>query len=248
MVEPLFHSQIPDSLQPGQTFTLTGAEAKHAASVRRMRPGEAIQITNGTGSRLRGEVAQVEPQSVVVRIEQVVFDPAPSPRITLVQALAKGDRDELAIQAATELGVWAVIPWQADRSVSRWDGPKQTKGRERWQQIVTEAAKQSLRSWVPQVADSVTSKQLVGKFGEFDAVWVLEPTALDSLAKLAPNTPQTIALIIGPEGGIDPQELELFAGAGAKLVRLGDEVLRTSTAGIAAISVIQAGVGNWSAK
>ncbi len=248
MVEPMFLAPVTGSPAAGDTFTLVGPEAKHAASVRRMREGEAIQVTDGKGLRLRGTVSAVEPMAVSISVIELVSEPKPQPQIVLFQALAKGDRDELAIQAATELGVWEVVPWQAERSISRWDEAKRDKGRARWQTIVTEAAKQSLRAWVPEVAQIVGSKELAKLAKDFDSVLVLEPTAEETLAAHASEMTGRIALVVGPEGGIDPRELELFTAAGAHLVRLGREVLRTSTAGMAAISVIQAGSGSWGAK
>ena len=146
--------------QPGGTIELTGSEAHHAAAVRRVRAGEAVTVTDGRGAWLRGEVTEAAPASVVIRLDGRDDVAVPKPRLVLVQALAKGDRDEMAVQAATELGVDEVVPWQAARSVSRWEGKKIAKGRERWASIVREAAKQAHRAWVPEVTDPVTTAQL----------------------------------------------------------------------------------------
>ena len=136
----------------GDLVSLTGAEAKHAAVVRRLRVGEAITVGDGAGVWLSGVAEEVSPSRVEVRVSVRSEEPAPHPRIVLAQALAKGDRDELAVQAACELGVDEIVPWQASRSVSRWEGPKAVKGRERWSTIVREAAKQAHRAWVPAVS------------------------------------------------------------------------------------------------
>jgi 16S rRNA (uracil1498-N3)-methyltransferase len=163
--------------------------------------------------------------------------------VFLAQALAKGDRDELAVQAATELGVDGVIPWTAARSISRWEGAKIAKGRDRWSAVVREASKQSLRAWIPDVLDLVTTKQLV-RLAETARMLVLEPTAELTLGDLETDD-RDLILVVGPEGGISPQELDALAAAGASVVRLGDEVLRTSTAGPAALAVLNVKLGRW---
>jgi 16S rRNA (uracil1498-N3)-methyltransferase len=224
---------------------LVGAEAKHAIAVRRMRVGEGVQLSNGQGLRAVGEVANIDGQTLTVAISRVTIEAKPEPALVLVQALAKGDRDELAIQAATELGAFAIVPWQADRSISRWDGPKVAKGVERWQTIVAEAAKQALRAFTPRVLQPVTSKELAKMVAEYSAVLVLDPTAEHSL--VGANLPKqgSVAIVVGPEGGISESELELLQAAGAIRVHLGESILRTSTAGVAAISVLQSKLGHW---
>ena len=227
----------------GDVVSLTGAEAKHAAVVRRLRVGEAVTVGDGTGVWLAGVAEEVSPSLVDVRIEERIEHPAPSPRIVLVQALAKGDRDELAVQAACELGVDEVVPWQAGRSVSRWEGPKAAKGRERWATIVREAAKQAHRAWVPEVAAPVTTKQLAAR-ASTDRVLLLDPTASVRLSTIQPDG-RDLVLVVGPEGGISDEELALLTEAGAERVLLGDTVLRTSTAGPAAIAVLSVALGRW---
>jgi len=248
MVEPMFVRNFDSAPVPGQIIELSGSEAKHAISVRRMRVGESIQLTDGSGLRVRGQVKSLAGNSMAVLIDSVVSEKAPDIQITLVQALAKGDRDELAIQAATELGIMGVIPWEADRSVSRWIGLKETKGVERWQTIVSEAAKQSMRSWHPKVQQPARSLMFVDLIGTFDQVLVLDPTAPAGLASTKLNSVGSVALVVGPEGGISESELLAFEQAGAIRVRLGEPILRTSTAGIAAISAILALTGQWGSK
>ncbi len=240
MVEPLFHK---DNLTAsvGQVIELDGPEGKHAAQVRRMRAGEAIQLSDGKGKRVRGTVASVSGSSVQVSVEEVIEEALPNRQITLVQALAKGDRDELAIQAATELGVTAVIPWQASRSISIWAGPKKAKGQARWQQIVSEAAKQSLRAFTPVVAEIVDTKELSALVQGFDLVLVLDTTATKQISELEIPKSLKLALVVGPEGGIEQSELDLLEKSGAKLVSLGQNILRTSTAGPALIAALVLG-------
>jgi 16S rRNA (uracil1498-N3)-methyltransferase len=232
----------------GDVVELTGDEARHAVTVNRMRVGEHTAFGDGRGLVVRGVVTRAEPKHLELVVESVERHEEPSPRLVLVQALAKGDRDELAIQAATELGVAGVVPWQAERSVSRWAGPKLAKGVERWSAIVREAAKQSIRPWVPVVEQPVDTKGLTA-LAAGGRVLVLEPTATERLSAVDVGAPdrvaETVYLVVGPEGGVSPRELELLADAGARAVRLGDEVLRTSTAGPAALAVVNAALGRW---
>ena len=243
MVEPLFRFNEP--LVPGQEVQLSGPEGHHAAAVRRMRVGEAIALTNGRGLKARGVVSAVAPKQLTVAVHSVDTFELPAVTFTLVQAVAKGDRDELAVQAATELGTSKVVPWQADRSISKWDG-KEEKNRERWQQIVDEAAKQALRPWFPRVTQVQSSKSLATQIAESAGTFlVLDPTAVMSLNQVELSSAGEVALIVGPEGGITETELALFETAGAKRVHLGSGILRTSTAGMAAISVLAAKSGYW---
>ena len=244
MVEPLFRIDNAAGVTCESEVVLDGPEGKHAVGVRRMRAGEAIQLTDGQGVRLRGTVSAVADKALKVSVQEVITEPAPDTRLVLIQALAKGDRDELAIQAATELGAWAIVPWQAERSISHWDGPKVSKGVERWQTIVTEAAKQSLRAWHPEVHQPATTRQLCAAVAEYDGVLILDPTAERSLSAL-PALVGKVAIVVGPEGGISDAELADLEAAGATRVRLGSEILRTSTAGVAAIAVLQAKLGAW---
>lgn len=195
---------------------------------------------------MSGAVDSVDRDSLVLSVASLSVDPLPVPSLTLVQALAKGGRDEMAVQASTEIGVDRIVPWSAARSVSRWEGPKVEKGRSRWTSIAHEAAKQAIRSRVPEVGPLVTTAQLVPALGAGAAVLVLDPTATVRLATWEPPADlDEIALVVGPEGGIDGSELDRLEAAGAIRVRLGDSVLRTSTAGPAALAILQAGLGRW---
>lgn len=244
----VLHFQLDelDDSAVGATVTLTGAEAHHASAVRRVRVGEPVTVGNGRGLWLEGECTAVAPKQVdlVVRTRTVVAPPRP--RLVLAQALAKGDRDELAIQAATELGVDEVVPWQAARSVSRWDAAKAVKGIARWQTIVREAGKQAHRAWMPQVTAVATTASLAQRAADARLL-VLEPTGDERLTgiRFDPADVRDIVLVVGPEGGIAPEELAAFRDAGASIVALGDTVLRTSTAGPAALAIIDVALGRW---
>lgn len=239
------HFVVPDCTDAaiGELVRFTGAEAKHASLVRRVRVGETVTIGDGRGVWLEGAAEDVTASQVSVRITERRVHDGPETRIVLAQALAKGDRDELAVQAACELGVDEVIPWQAARSVSRWEGPKAAKGRERWAAIVREAAKQAHRAWVPEVSAVQSTAQLAERAARARLL-VLDPWTETPLTGIRPDG-RDLVLVVGPEGGIAPDELERLEAAGAERVRLGDTVLRTSTAGPAAIAVLSANLGRW---
>ena len=237
-----FVHESAEGATPGDVVVLTGSEAHHAASVRRVREGESVTLTDGRGAWLTGSVTSADPKRVEVRVDARENRPAPERRVLLAQALAKGDRDELAVQAATELGIDGIIPWQAARCVSRWQGPKAEKGRARWQTIVREVAKQAHRAWIPEVEAAATTAGLAAHTGATTVVldpWTEAPiTTMDLPAG-------DLILVVGPEGGIAPEEIEQLTHAGAILARLGDSVLRTSTAGPAALAVLNARLGRW---
>ncbi|WEO79085.1 16S rRNA (uracil(1498)-N(3))-methyltransferase [Cryobacterium sp. SO2] len=229
----------------GAMVSVTGAEAKHAVTVSRVRPGETLLLGDGAGLMLDVTVLTAAPAELTVRVDGVRRSSPAAPRIVLVQALAKGDRDELAVQAATELGIDGVVPWAASRSVARWEGVKIAKGQARWAAIVREASKQSIRPWLPEVSPLTTTKQLAA-LAATTRMLLLEPTAFARLTTItAPTDDRDIVLVVGPEGGIAPSELDILENAGASRVRLGDTVLRTSTAGPAAVAILNATLGRW---
>jgi 16S rRNA (uracil1498-N3)-methyltransferase len=227
----------------GDVAVVTGPDARHAVTVSRLAVGERVTVGNGLGTIAGGVVRSVAPSEFRFEVDAVERTGRRSPAVWLAQALAKGDRDELAIQAATELGVDGVIPWSATRSISRWEGAKVAKGHERWAAIVREATKQSARAWLPEVGPLTTTKQLAA-LADTTHVVVLDPLGESSLSAVDFDA-RDIVLVVGPEGGIAPAELELMYGAGATGARLGDGILRTSTAGPAAIAVLSAKLGRW---
>lgn len=241
-----FVVDLPAAVAPGDLVVLEGAEAHHAAVVRRVRVGETVSVGDGRGVWADGRCESAEARAVGIRLISVRTDPRSRVCVELVQALAKGDRDELAVQAATELGVDVITPWQAARSVARWDAAKATKGVARWQVIAREAGKQAHRSWLPEVRTLIDLPALCARASD-TRMLVLEPTAGVSLSSLSWDEADTrdVVVVVGPEGGIAPDELEALGRAGAELVRLGPEVLRTSTAGPAALAVISVGLGRW---
>jgi len=231
----------PADAEVGARVSVGGDEARHAVIVARVRVGERIAIGDGSGFLVWGAVVAASAAELAIEVDEVRHDPEPEPPVWLAQALAKGDRDELAIQAATELGAAGVIPWAAERSVSRWEGAKAAKGRDRWASIVREASKQAIRSRVPGVSALATTAELAELPGR---LLVLDPLGDVSMTEL-PLDERRVTLVVGPEGGIAPREFDTLVAAGALRVRLGQEVLRTSTAGPAALAVLNARLGRW---
>jgi 16S rRNA (uracil1498-N3)-methyltransferase len=244
-----------DGFGPGSTYALEGQEARHAGVVQRRRPGERVDVADGAGVRLRCEVSTVEPGRVGLSVLERVEEPAPAVRLVLVQALAKGDRDELAVAAATEVGADGVVPWQAQRSVVVWRGDRAARSRAKWVATVREAAKQSRRAWVPDVGEALGTAALAARAAQVvvdgGAVLVLHESATRPVAQAALPSPSQAApavevlVVVGPEGGIADEELEALRGAGAQVVRLGPHVLRTSTAGPVALAVLSERLGRW---
>lgn len=232
-----------DQHNVGDEIVLEGEDAHHAAIVSRLQPGETIQIGDGKGVIFHCKALEVAPKRVVLEILLSSETSKSRPEIWLVQALAKGGRDELAIQMATELGVAGVIPWAASRSIVKWDEAKTHKNIDRWKKIVREAAKQSVRTHIPEVLGLMSSKDLAA-LATSEQVIVLEPTAQIALSDLDLGG-EKIYLVIGPEGGVSAEELELFEESGADKVHLGSEILRTSTAGAAVLSALNLKLGKW---
>ncbi|HEY3505362.1 MAG TPA: 16S rRNA (uracil(1498)-N(3))-methyltransferase [Actinocatenispora sp.] len=240
---PLF---LVDAVPPAGAYRLDGAEGHHAADVQRMRAGERLLLGDGTGGVVECVVTAAGRGALDLRVEAVRHEPAPAPRLVVAQALAKGERSELAVQAMTEVGVDGIVPWQAARSVVRWRGERGERARERWAAVVREAVKQSRRAYLPEVADCADTAGVAARLGAAAAGLVLHEEAELPLATVDLPDDGEIVLVVGPEGGIAPEELAAFTAAGARPVRLGTAVLRTSTAGVAALSVLNARTARWS--
>ncbi|HWS57021.1 MAG TPA: 16S rRNA (uracil(1498)-N(3))-methyltransferase [Actinotalea sp.] len=255
MSAPVFLAE-PGSLADvavGGTYQLEGAEARHAGIVQRRRVGERVDVVDGAGVRLRCAISAVQTGRLELDVQERTVE-APSPvRLVLVQALAKGDRDELAIEAATEVGVDEVVPWQAHRSVVVWRGDRAAKSRARWVATVRAAAKQARRARVPDVAAATTTAELAARVRRVVAdggrALVLHEVARagwHDVVLPAPDPAGTqVLVVVGPEGGIDDAELAELTAAGAVSVRLGPHVLRTSTAGPVAVALACERLGRW---
>ena len=218
--------------------TLTGAEAKHA-HVKRIEPGERIMLIDGQGSTALTRVTSVGAGRVDGVVERQEFVPQPTPRVTVVQAVPKGERAELAVDLAVQAGADAIVPWISHRTIARWPANKQAKQVEKWRAQALSSAKQARRAWVPEVRDPVTTNQLSALLHERHAL-VLHEDATDSIRDV--EFGEDVWLIVGPEGGIGEDELEIL---GARPVKLGPEVLRTASAAFAGLCAIGALTSRW---
>ena len=279
MTAPVFLADGADLA--ADLIVLTGAEGRHAATVRRIRPGERADVTDGQGLLAECVVTAARAGQVELRVQARREVPVPDPLITVVQAIPKGERAELAVETMTEVGVDVIVPWQAERCVARWPADRAPKALGRWRSAAREAAKQARRARVPEVTGLASSADVAARISAAAFAIVLEPDAGVALSQLAlaqptgsqptgsqptgsqptgsqPGVPGPeklsqpplpvsgdIILIVGPEGGISPDELTAFTDAGATSARLGESVLRTSTAGAVAAAVLMTATGRW---
>jgi 16S rRNA (uracil1498-N3)-methyltransferase len=249
MTAPVFLVEHFDT-DGGGRHVLDGPEGRHAVSVKRLRSGEEVVLTDGAGRWADCVVLGTEGKDrLIVRMGTVAEEPAEEPRITVVQALPKGDRGELAVETMTETGVDAIVPWAASRCITQWKGERGLKALAKWRATAREAGKQSRRVRFPEVADALTTKQVAALLAKADLAAVLhEDTELgtEPFATAALPGSGEIVLVVGPEGGISPEEVALFTEAGARTFHLGRTVLRTSTAGTVATALLLARTGRWS--
>ena len=279
MTAPVFLADGADLA--ADLIVLTGAEGRHAATVRRIRPGERADVTDGQGLLAECVVTAARAGQVELRVQARREVPVPDPLITVVQAIPKGERAELAVETMTEVGVDVIVPWQAERCVARWPADRAPKALGRWRSAAREAAKQARRARVPEVTGLASSADVAARISAAAFAIVLEPDAGVALSQLAlaqptgsqptgsqptgsqptgsqPGVPGPeklsppplpvsgdIILVVGPEGGISPDELTAFTDAGATSARLGESVLRTSTAGAVAAAVLMTATGRW---
>lgn len=233
-----------DALDPHALVVLDGPQGRHAATVVRLRIGDRVLLGDGAGRRTDAQVVATGRHTVTVRVDGVESRPAPQPRFVLVQALAKAGRDDQAVEAATELGVDEIVPWQAARSVARWRGDKADRGRASWAALAAAATKQSRRWWVPVVHPLAGLTEVADLLGGAALGLVLHEDAGMPFGSVTLPPTGLVVLVVGPEGGIAPDELAAFETAGARAVRLGPEVLRSSNAGPAALAALCA-VTRW---
>ncbi|GAA2746213.1 16S rRNA (uracil(1498)-N(3))-methyltransferase [Terrabacter aerolatus] len=224
----------------GSSLLLDGDEGRHAATVVRLRTGEHYFVSDGAGRRVLLEATDVDRAWVRGQVLDVTVEPEPAPRFVLVQALAKGDRDEQAVEAATELGVDEVVPWQAERSVVVWRGDRAAKSLAKWAAVVARATKQSRRARMPVTSPAVGLATLAERVEDASLTLVLHEDATEPLASVQLPEWGDVLVVVGPEGGITRRELEALTGAGARPVRLGSTILRASSAGPAALAVLSA--------
>ncbi|GAA5229622.1 16S rRNA (uracil(1498)-N(3))-methyltransferase [Arthrobacter cryoconiti] len=261
MSNPVFYAdpvQLAE-LSVGDHHTLDGAEGRHAVTVKRLSAGEPVDLCDGAGRRLVCVVAAAAAGVLDVEVKEIRFDQLEDYELVLVQALAKGDRDELAVETVTELGVNGVVPWQAERSIVRWKSEKALKGVTKWRTVVAVAAKQARRSRIPWVGELVGTAALCDLIRDCSLALILHEDATESLPDVLRSwqaeqnrhevtsapVPRRIVLIVGPEGGMSPAEVSAFRLAGARTALLGPHVLRSSTAGPAAVVLLSAELGRW---
>ncbi|HKN99642.1 MAG TPA: 16S rRNA (uracil(1498)-N(3))-methyltransferase [Pseudonocardiaceae bacterium] len=218
---------------------LDGPEGHHAATVRRLRAGESLVLSDGHGGLARCAVTGVARDTVTLTVDRRWTEPQPQPRVVLAQALAKGNRGELAVELATEAGVDEILPWRAARCVTTWDtGPRGDRALGKWRATVREAAKQARRAWCPPVGAPVDTPTLAERARAATLALVLHESADRRLGDVTMPTAGDLLLVVGPEGGITDDELATLGSAGAVAVRLGPTVLRTSTAAAVALGAL----------
>ena len=225
---------------------LSGAEGRHAATVRRLRPGERADVGDGAGLVAECVVAGPRADGLELTVQARREVPHPDPTITVVQAIPKGDRGELAVEEMTEVGVDRIVPWAAARCVPVWQGRRGERSLARWRLTAREAAKQSRRAWIPEVTDVASVGQVAQLIAKATCAIVLEPGAASSLGRLSLPESGDLLVVVGPEGGISDSEGAAFRAAGAAACRLGPTVLRTSTAGTVAAAVLLSRSNRWS--
>lgn len=241
VTDPLFLGDV-DGATVGGIVELTGDEARHAVTVKRLRVGESTLIADGDGHAVRGTVVGTDKALLRIEVTELLQAPPRNHRVTVVQALAKGDRAELAVETMTELGVDEILAWQASRSIVRWQGERGSRSLAKWQATAREAAKQSRRFTVPSVGFA-SSTDVTQRMSAAAAVLVLHEDATTWLREVLLPPAGEILLVVGPEGGISPEEMTRFTAAGGTPVLLSDGVLRTSTAGAAALAQLEVLLG-----
>jgi 16S rRNA (uracil1498-N3)-methyltransferase len=232
---PLF---LLENLPDTDDLLVEGSEGRHAVEVLRLAPGERVRVGDGRGTIAEGDVVAAGAEGLRVAVRARFEVPEPAPEFVLVQALPKGDHGPLAVDLATELGVDRIVPWTAARCVTRWREDRVAKGVQKWRSAARAASKQSRRPRIPEVTEPMTTREVCGMLADVDLAVVLHEQARRPLAELQIPRTGTIAVVVGPEGGLTDGEVVAFRAAGAEAVRLGPEVLRTSTAGAATLAAL----------
>ena len=245
MSRPVYVQEFPTPPTVGEVIELTGDEGRHAVSVKRTGVGEQIELVDGHGTRAVITVTGVSGKDRLTGVvDCVASEPAPRPTVTVVQALPKAARSELTVDLLTQAGADVIVPWQAGRSVANW-GKKQDKGLAKWRAAARAAAKQSRRSRIPEITPVVDQAAVAALIQAAPLALMLHEDATGKITDQPVAQVDSVVLIIGPEGGISPAELDAFTTAGAHLVRLGPEVLRTASAGMVALAALGAVTDRW---
>ena len=245
MSRPVYVQEFPTPPTVGGVIELTGDEGRHAVSVKRTGVGEQIELVDGHGIRAVITVTGVSGKDQLVGVvDCVANEPVPRPTVMVIQALPKAARSELTVDLLTQAGVDVIVPWQADRSVANW-GKKQDKGLAKWRAAARAAAKQSRRSRIPEITPVVDQAAVAALIQAAPLALMLHEDATGKIIDQPVAQADSVVLIIGPEGGISPAELDAFTTAGAHPVRLGPEVLRTASAGMVALAALGAVTDRW---
>ena len=247
MVATLFYiDALPDA---GALAVIDGDEGFHAAKVRRIRPGEQLVLGDGAGGLASCLVEHSGRDGLHARVLERWSVAPGQPSVTVVQAVPKSERSELAIELATEAGADAFLAWQAARCVANWQGARIDKGLRRWRAVVRSAARQSRRAHIPSVDGVLSTDALIQRIRDEVAggakVLALHQSATDRIANVAVAQANSLLLVVGPEGGIAPDEIAALTDAGAVAVRLGPQVLRTSTAAAVALGALGVLTSRW---
>lgn len=243
MTLPVFLVADLAGAHPGDELVLDGDEGRHAATVKRIRAGEQVVLADGAGTSALCTVSTAGRSTLDLVADEVTFAERATPSVTVVQAIPKGDRGELAVEVLTEIDVDRIVPWAASRSVAVWKGERAAKGLAKWRSTAREATKQARRAWVPEITEVMSTGDVVALLASADLAVVLHEDADLALADLDLANAGSVVVVVGPEGGISPEELEAFAEA--SVVRLGSSVLRTSTAGVAAVAALLSRTERW---
>lgn len=230
-------------LQGQTTLVLDGSTGHYLARVLRLSKGDAVTLFNGDGADYPAFISEIRSQSVTVQITGSVAPATESPlRITLVQAVCRGERMDYVLQKATELGVFCIQPLISQRVEVRLDAARQEKRMLHWQGVVTSACEQSGRAVVPEVKGPLSLSDWLGA-ADFPVALILDPLAGGRLSGVSIEG-DSVAVLVGPEGGFTEEEVNAAREKGLLAVTLGPRVLRTETAGPAAIAVLQARSGD----
>jgi 16S rRNA (uracil1498-N3)-methyltransferase len=231
-----------DKLSSGQTQTLESDEAHHAIKVMRLKTGEEIKISDGEGNWVSGPISEVGKKNLKIDVTASGIEASKKPELVLVQALTKSDRNKEMLELVTVAGVDRIIPWQAERSISKW----QSNSYDKWTSSIKEAGKQSRRVNLPKLEKLMSAREITEQISASDCILVFHESANEKFSALdISQNASSVYLIIGPEGGITDKELEIFKSKGGNLVRLGEPVLRSAHAGFAALASIQTKLGRW---
>ena len=245
MSRPVYVQEFPTPPTVGEVIELTGDEGRHAVSVKRTSVGEQIELVDGHGTRAVITVIGVSGKDRLTGVvDCAANEPASRPTVTVIQALPKAARSELTVDLLTQAGADVIVPWQAGRSVANW-GKKQDKGLAKWRAAARAAAKQSRRSRIPEITPVGDQAAVAALIQAAPLALMLHEDAIGKITDQPVAQVDSVVLIIGPEGGISPAELDAFTAAGAHPVRLGPEVLRTASAGMVALAALGAVTDRW---